>query len=182
MPAGQQISFYARSWSPYDWSVETYPQVVTSSGPQNTYTVALRIPTRATVGEVYEIDAQRSDDVQSMLWLYDYYEVCSFDASHSAIVRGQAVRLQGHIDGRQATLFMRHRQADQPATAAAHGWTKVADLSVSAGGRFVSPRLHPLRTTWYVVRYPAWTETSSPSRPWSRCRSAETAWTAWTGL
>jgi hypothetical protein len=153
LPASEQISFYARSWSPYGWPVKAYPQVVTSSGPQNTYTVALRIPARATVGDVYEIDAQRSDDVQSLLWLYDYYEVCNFAASQSTIVRGQAVRLHGHIDGKAATLFMRHRPAGQPATAKAQGWTKVANLSVSAGGRFVSTRLRPSRTTWYVVRY-----------------------------
>ena len=153
LPAGQQISFYARSWSPFDWPVKTYSQVVTSSGPQNTYTVALRIPTRATVGEVYEIDAERSEDVQSMLWLYDYYEVCTFSSSRGAIVKGQAVRLRGHIDSGHATLFMRHRRAGQPATPQAHGWTKVADLSVRGGGRFVSPPLHPSRTTWYVVRY-----------------------------
>jgi hypothetical protein len=153
LPAGQQISFFGQSWSPYDWGVHVYPQVVTSSSPQSTYTVTLRIPARATVGDVYWIQAQRSDDVQSLLWLYDYYEVCTFAASQSMIVRGQAVRLHGHIDGNKATLFMRHRPVGQPATAKARGWIKVASLSVSAAGRFVSPQLRPSRTTWYVVRY-----------------------------
>ena len=126
---------------------------MTSSGPQNIYTVILRVPERATVGEVYWVQAQRSDDVQSLLWLYDNYEVCSFAASQNAIVQGQAVRLRGHIDGKKATLFMRHSRAGQPTSTKAKGWTKVADLSASAGGRFVSPRLHPSRTTWYVARY-----------------------------
>jgi hypothetical protein len=153
LPAGQQISFFGQSWSPYTWGVQTYPQVVTSSDPQNTYTVALRIPKRATVGDVYWIQAQRSDDVQSLLWLYDYYEVCSFAATRSVIAYGDSVSLHGHIDGKEATLFMRHRRAGQPATAKARGWSKVTDLSVSAGGRFVSSGLQPSRTTWYVVRY-----------------------------
>ena len=114
LPAGQQTSFYGQSWSPYDWGVETYPQVVNSAGPQNTYTVALRVPERATVGDVYEIEAQRSDDVQSMLWLYDYYEVCTFDASQSTVAPGQAVRLSGQIDGRAANP-LQARYAGRPA-------------------------------------------------------------------
>jgi hypothetical protein len=152
LPAGEQMSFFGQSWSPYTWGVQTYPQVVTSSGAQNTYTVTLRVPKRATVGEVYWVQAQRSDDVQSLLWLYDNYEVCSFAASQKSIVRGQTVRLRGHIDATTATLFMRNSRAGQPANATARGWTKVADIP-AAHGRFVSPKLHPARTTWYVVRY-----------------------------
>jgi hypothetical protein len=153
LPAGEQISFVGYSWSPADWGVQTYPQVVTSSGPQDTYTVALQIPARATVGQVYDVDAERSDDIQSMLWLYDYYEVCDIAATHSSITRGDSLRLRGHIDAKRATLFMSHRRAGQPASAKALGWAKVGNLSVSAHGRFVSRRLHPSHTTWYVVRY-----------------------------
>ena len=151
VPAGQQISFLG---SPGFSIGYTFPQVVTSTGLQKVYTVALRIPANAPVGNLYLINAERSDDPQSLLWLDDYYEVCSFAASHSVIARGQTVRVGGHIDGTQATLFMRHRQAGQPGTAKAPGWTKVANLHVNASGRFLSPRLHPSRTTWYVVRYP----------------------------
>jgi hypothetical protein len=153
LPAGEQMSFFGQSLSPYGWGVEVYPRVVTSSGAQNVYTVTLRVPKRATVGQVYWVQAERSDDVQSMLWLYDDYEVCSFTASHKVIQRGAAVRLRGHIDARTATLFMRHSRAGQPGTAKAKGWTKVADITASAHGRFVTPRLRPSRTTWYVVRY-----------------------------
>ena len=153
LPAGEQMSFFAQSWSPATWGVQTYPQVVTSSGAQNTYTVTLRVPKRATVGQVYWVQAQRSDDVQSLLWLYDNYEVCSFAASHDAIARGQAVTLRGHIDGTTATLFMRHSRAGQPAGVKAKGWTRVADIPAGAHGRFVSPQLHPSSTTWYVARY-----------------------------
>ena len=154
LPAGQKISFVGNSWSSSFSSDQTFPQVVTSTCLHKTYTVALHIPAHAPVGNVYEINAQRSDDVQSLLWLYDWYEVCTFSASHSSIAPGQSVRLHGHIDGTHATLFMRHRQAGQPGTAKAPGWTKVANLHVNASGRFLSPRLHPSRTTWYVVRYP----------------------------
>jgi hypothetical protein len=153
LPAGEQMSFFGQSLSPATWGVQTYPQVVTSSGAQNSYTVTLRVPERATVGEVYWVQAQRSDDVQSLLWLYDNYEVCDLAATHSAIVRGDGFRLRGHIDAKTATLFMRHSRAGQPASAKAKGWTRVADISADAHGRFVSPQLHPSRTTWYVARY-----------------------------
>lgn len=151
VPAGQQISFVGSS----GFSIgHAFPQVVNSTGRQKVYTVALRIPKDAPVGNVYEINAERSDDIQSLLWLDDYFEVCTFSASHSAIMRGQTVRLRGQIDGRKATLFVCHHRADQPATVGARGWVKVANLHVNASGRFVGPLLHPSRTTWYVVRYP----------------------------
>jgi len=152
LPAGQQISFIGSS----GFSVgQTFHQVVNSTGPQNIYTVALRIPANAPAGNVYEINAERSDDAQSLLWLDDYYEVCTLSSSSSAILQGQAVRLRGQIDGRKAGLFVCHHWADQPATWKAPGWTKVRRLHVSSTGRFVSPLLHPSRTTWYMVRYRA---------------------------
>ena len=150
LPAGQQISFVG---SPGFSIGHLFPQVVTSAGPQTVYTVALRVPKDAPVGNIYEINAERSDDTQSLLWLDDCYEVCTFSASQSTIAQGQAVRLRGHIDANKATLFMRHSRAGQPASAKAKGWTKVANLHVNASGRFVSPQLHPSRTTWFVVRY-----------------------------
>ena len=150
LPAGQQILFVGSS----GFSIgHPFPRVVNSTGRQKVYTVALRIPKDSPVGNVYEINAERSDDVQSLLWLDDDYEVCTFSASHSTIAPGQTVRLRGHIDAKKATLFMRHSRAGQPATAKAHGWTKVANLHVNASGRFVSPLRHPSRTTWFVVRY-----------------------------
>jgi hypothetical protein len=152
VPAGQQISF---AGSPGFSIVHTFPQVVTSTGLQKVYTVALRIPANAPAGNLYEINAERSDDPQSLLWLDDYYEVCTFSASHSTIMQGQATRLAGHIDGRKATLFVCHRRADQPATVTARGWSRIGNLHVNSSGRFASPPLHPSRTTWYVVRYPA---------------------------
>ena len=152
LPSGERISFAGTSWT--SWSSTTFPKVVTSTGLQKTYTVALHMPANAPVGP-YEIDAQRTDDTQSLLWLYDYYEVCTFSASHNSIAHGQAVRLRGHIDGNKATLLVCRHWADQPATVKAYGWIKVANLHVNASGRFVSPLLHPSRTAWYVVRYRA---------------------------
>ena len=155
LPAGQQISFTGNSWSSSFSSDQIFPQVLTSTGLQKTRTVALHIPPNAPVGNVYEINAQRSDDTQSLLWLYDWYDICTFSASHSTIVQGQGISLRGHIDGRNATLFECHHWADRPATVGAHGWIKAASLHVNAEGRFVSPLLRPSRTTWYVVRYPS---------------------------
>jgi hypothetical protein len=152
LPAGEQLSFVGYSWTA-DWGIKSYSQVVTSTGPESTYTVSLRVPARATRGTVYDVDAQRSDDTQSMLWLYDYYEVCDLAATRSVIARGESVRLRGRAGALKATLYKRHAHAPRPATPEARGWTKVADLTVGAEGRLITPRLRPSRSTWYVVRF-----------------------------
>ncbi len=120
MPAGEQISFFGYSWSSSLSGAQTYPPVVTSTGPQNTYTVALRIPASAPVGDVYDVNAERSDDVQSLLWLYDNYEVCSFAASQKSSCGAGRASARSHRR-QQATLFMRNIRAGQPATAKAGG-------------------------------------------------------------
>ena len=157
LPAGQQMSFFGSSLSPDDWGTQTYPAtVVTSAGADQTYTVSLRIPDRATVGDVYEIYATRSDDPQSLLWLYDDYQVCRFGASRQSIHRGGVVRLRGQtatMEGFTVTLFMTHHRAGEPSHLSAPGWTKVTDLYVGSGGKFHSPLLRPSRTTRYVVRF-----------------------------
>lgn len=157
LPAGQQMSFFGSSLSPDDWGTQTYPAtVVTSTGTDQSYTVSLRIPKRATVGDVYEIYATRSDDPQSLLELYDDYQVCTFGASRQSIHHGGVVRLRGQtatMEGFTVTLFMTHHRAGEPSHLRAPGWTKVADLYVGSGGKFHSPLLRPSRTTWYAVRF-----------------------------
>jgi hypothetical protein len=153
MPPGEQLSFAGFSFSPDDWGTLSYKPVVTSSSAATTYTVSLKIPLRATVGEIYCIDAYRTDDPYSPLDLYDYYLVCTLAPTHGTVRPGGAVRLRGHIDGDTATLFVRHRAAAQPGTLWPHGWTKVENLAVSTSGKFFTPTLHPSRTSWYVVRY-----------------------------
>jgi len=157
LPAGEQMSFYGFSWWPADWGVQTYPAAtITSKGSAKTYVVSLRIPARATVGDMYEIDATRTDDPQSLLDLYDLTQICTFGASRSSIARGGVVRLTGRTDTgpySTVTLFARHSRAGVPSSAAAKGWAKVATLRLDSKGRFHSARLHPRRTTWYVARF-----------------------------
>lgn len=158
VPAGEQISFSGQSLSPDAWGLQTYPAAtLTSTGPDRTYTVALRVPRRATLGEVYQIDAARTDDPQSLLDLYDYYQVCAFGASRTTVARGGVVRLSGQADtmnsGFTVTLFMRHTRAGVPSTTKAKGWTKVATLGLNSHGKFHSALLRPRRTTWYVARF-----------------------------
>ncbi len=157
LPTAEQLSFWGFDYgSPRKLISQVYPQVVTSAGTEKTYTVTLRVPSRAPVGSTWEVDAWRSDDPYSLLDLYDYYQVCSFAASRDSIARGEGVRLHGRINGAtggRATVFMRTRPAGQPASLKAPGWTRVARVKVSDGEKLVTPVLHPQRTTWYVVRY-----------------------------
>ena len=126
---------------------------MTSVGAADSRVVTLRIPAWAPLGQGYDILATRSDDPQSLLSLDDVYEVCSFGASRDVVAPGGAVRLRGCTGGVSATLFMRHRAGSEPTTLKARGWTKVTTLAVSDSGRFISPVLHPARTTWYIVRF-----------------------------
>ena len=156
LPAGEQLSFFGTSWSPADWGLESYPTTVTSTGTGKAYTVLLRVPQRATVGEEYMIEAVRTDDPQSLLTLYDDYAVCTYGASRNVIDRGGVVRLRGKtgLEGNGAvTLLERHSRAGEPSSVKAPGWTRVATLSTADGGTFHSSLLRPSRTTWYVARF-----------------------------
>jgi hypothetical protein len=150
-PDGMQVSFDGFSFA--DGSTHVFDQVVTSQGPESTYRVRLAIPEDARTGDVYDIDAYRSDDPAALLYVYDYFLVCDFGASRSVIDRGQAVRLHGRIDGYHVTLFKRTAVAPQPAKLSAPGWTKVRSFETTSRGRFRTGFMKPRRTTWYVARY-----------------------------
>jgi hypothetical protein len=150
-PAGMQVSFDGFSFG--DGSTEWFTPVVTSQGPETTYRVRLTIPEDAPTGDVYGIDAYRSDDPAALLYVYDYFQVCEFGASNAVIHRGYPVRLHGRVDGDNVTLFKRTAVAPQPAKLSAPGWTRVRSFGTYGRGRFRTGSMRPARTTWYVARY-----------------------------
>ena len=150
-PAGAQVSFrgFAFSSGKTDW----FSPVVTSAGREHTYRVSLAVPKGVAAGDIYCFEAYRSDDPRALLNVYDYFQVCDFGASSTAIDRGQPVRLHGHVEGQRVTLFKRTSAAPQPARLRAPGWTEVRSFRTFAGGRFRTGFMKPGATTWYVVRY-----------------------------
>lgn len=154
LPAGEQVSFFGFSERSLTPTVHDYGRTVTSTGPAVTYTVRLQIPKNAPVG-VYRVEANRSDDPRSLLQLYDYFDVSTLVASHAVVAPKGAVRLRGRLDtlSTRAMLLVRQRPAGQPESLHAPGWTQVGIVNVDAKGRFVTPVLHPRRTSWYVLRY-----------------------------
>ena len=53
----------------------------------------------------------------------------------------------------KATLYaITKKVTSQPATTAAKGWHRVGAYTIKSG-KFVTPYLHPTRTTWYMVKY-----------------------------
>jgi hypothetical protein len=128
--------------------------IVTSEGRDHTHRARLTIPQDATPGEVYCIDAYRSDDPQAYLEVYDYFLVCDFAASKPVVAPGERVRLRGQVEGNAVTLFKRTGgAAPQPSRISAPGWTKVRSFGTYGKGRFRTGFLQPRRTTWYVARY-----------------------------
>jgi hypothetical protein len=146
-PAGQQSQFAA-----YYGAGSYVNDPITSSGA-GTHVVSLRIRPNAPV-DVYEVDTYRADATDSFVDLWDYFQVCTFKASASAIHHGKAMRLSGKVPGTgSVTIFSTtHKVAGQPATLAAKGWVKGGSYKIKSG-KFLSGLLHPKRTTWYVAKY-----------------------------
>jgi hypothetical protein len=148
-PTGEQAGFIGDpGGTPCDYSA-----VVHSTGAGNTYVASLQIPTNAPV-DTYEIDTYRIDSPDSFVQLWDFFQVCTFKASASAIRHGKTVRLSGRVPAGAGyvTLYSRTRAAGQPATLAAKGWVKAARCKIKSG-KFRTGLLHPRRTTWYVAKY-----------------------------
>jgi hypothetical protein len=148
-PAGEQADFEA--W--YGSGSSDYAALVTSTGTGQTYTVPLKVRTNAPVG-TYEIDTYRVDAADSFVGMWDYFQVCTFKTSASAIRRGKAVRLSGKVPGLgYVTIYStRHEVSGQPASLAAKGWVKVGRYKTKSG-KFLTGLLHPRRTTSYVAEY-----------------------------
>jgi hypothetical protein len=150
VPVGEQFSF--AGYCAYSGGATAYGPVVSSASVGATYTVSLRVPSRAPVAEPYTIEAYRSDDPYSDLQLSDDVEVCRFWPSTSTVTRGNAVTLRGRIDAQSATLFASRPGTPRPTTIGAPGWTRVASLHLSTRGDF-SVAVRPTRATRYVVRF-----------------------------
>ena len=115
----------------------------------------ITIPATEPVG-FYEIDTYRTDaaGADSLLGMWDLYQVCTFKPSVSTILHGHAVRLSGRVPGTGGvTIYSTwHKVSAAPGTLAATGWHKVGVYKTSSG-KFTSSLLHPTRTMYYVAKY-----------------------------
>jgi hypothetical protein len=154
-PAGEKAEFVGFYYNGgLYWDQHLYSESQTSTSPSDRYTVSLQIPARVPVG-LYEFDTWRADNLDSLVNLSDYFQVCTFKASANAIHRGTAIRLSGKVSGHgYVTIYStRHKVSGQPWTLAAKGWVKGGRYRISSSGRFLTGLLHPTRTTSYVAKY-----------------------------
>lgn len=151
-PTKQQAEFTAW-YGTYRWDYNSGNPLVTSAGQATTYTVPLTIRTNAPVDE-YEVDTNRVDAYDSFVGLWDFFQVCTFKSSASAIHHGGAVRLSGKVPAGAgyAIIYWRHKISGQPGTLAAKGWVKGGRYRIGSE-KFKTGLLHPTRTTWYVAKY-----------------------------
>ncbi len=128
---------------------------VISTGADQTYAMPITIPATEPVG-FYEIDTYRADKAgaDSLVGMWDLYQVCTFKPSASSIHRGHAVRLSGRVPGTgNVTIYSTwHKVSAAPGTLAASGWHRVGVYKTSSG-KFTSSLLHPTRTMYYVAKY-----------------------------
>ncbi len=148
-PATYRPQFVA--W--YDTSSHDYgPNAPVSTG--STFTVPLKLATNAPI-DVAEIGTYRADFTDSLVGMWDYYQVCTLKPSASTIRHGHTVRLSGALPAGAGTATIYgtiHKVSGQPGTLTAKGWTKLGTCKVSSH-KFASALLHPKRTTYYVVKY-----------------------------
>jgi hypothetical protein len=170
-PAAATAHFYAAPRFPAGGAATHFALAFTSVGTQS-QKVTLHLPTTARPGYAYDFTAERTDS-GSHLSLTASFQVCTLKASATTIARGSAIRLsgvvptQGHWGGAKGlrkvvTIFKRTTvpTIGQPTVwdATREGW-QLADTSLAnAYGNYTSAVFRPVRTTWYVVRYPgdAW--------------------------
>jgi hypothetical protein len=152
-PATEKAAFVAD----YGASPYLYGASQTSSGADITYTVPLTVRKNAPV-DVYPIETYRADNLDSLVALWDYFQVCTFKPSASAIHHGKTVRLSGKVPGSgYVTVYSTSKKVSgQPATLSAKGWVKGGRYHIASSGKFQSALLHPKRTTWYVAKYTGW--------------------------
>jgi hypothetical protein len=170
-PLASQAMFYGYSGYPASYPTLTYSNTYLSNGCS--VLVPLTVPKNATPGYDFQVHAFRVD-IASLLDINDFFQVCTLNSTKLSVKRGGAIRLggvvptRGHVGAKAGsvkyvTLFKRTTAASAaPAfwDPTHHGWTKVVGPSKNGTfkanglGRYLTGYLHPLRTTWYVVRYP----------------------------
>jgi hypothetical protein len=166
-PAGWQAGFYGYSEYPHSYPEKLYGATYTSSGAEAV--VWLTVPTNATPGYDFQIHAYRSDTMGSALDINDFFQVCTLKSTRTSVRSDAAIRLSGRVplaghlgskpapSGKRVTIFRRTTAPSAQPTSwtSPKGWTKVATVSTTRYGVYHSAYLHPKRTTWYIVRYPA---------------------------
>jgi len=149
-PTGEQAAFVGRDQG---GTAYPYAATVTSTGTASVVNEKLAVGATAPVG-LYRIEVVRIDSPDSMVDLWDVYQICTLKASAGSIRSGHGVRLSGKVPGSgTAVVYASTRRVTAaPSTLAAKGWRKVGSCKLKYG-KFVTTSLHPTRTTWYVIRY-----------------------------
>jgi hypothetical protein len=160
IPAGTTLKFLGNDTT---WGHKRY----TSTGPQRQI-VSLKVPADAPPGP-FDVIARESIQRSPMITvqLEFRFQVCTLNATETAIRRGTPVQLKGTVpvlwneDPPRGTpkyvwIYKRTRWASQPPTvwdAAQQGWKLVARVRTDSSGHYRSAWLSPARTTWFVARY-----------------------------
>lgn len=166
-PAGYKATFAGYDQDPdQDISLQ-YPGDWTSTG--SAATISFKVPSTATPGYMFDIEATRSDSLWSFtdLYIYDSYQVCTLKASKTAVRKGARISVSGVIPtqdhwgaeagiSKTVTLYSHQGTAAVPTKwdPKSQGWQKVFSIKANGFGRYKSRTFRPNRTLTLVVRYP----------------------------
>jgi len=166
-PAGYKATLAGYDENPdRDVSVQ-YPGDWTSTGTDGV--VSLKVPSTATPGYFFDIEATRSDSLWSFtdLRIYDGYQVCTLKASKTSVRKGAGITVSGVIPtqdhwgpeagvSKTVTLYAHNGSANVPTkwTPTSQGWKKISSIKADGFGRYKSKLFRPNKTLTLVVRYP----------------------------
>jgi len=166
-PAGYKATFAGYDQDPDQGISVQYPGDWTSTG--SAATISFKVPSTATPGYLFDIEATRSDSLWSFtdLYIYDSYQVCTLKASKSSVRKGASITVSGVIPtqdhwgteagiSKTVTLYSHEGSAAVPTKwdPKSQGWQKVSSIKADGFGRYKSKTFRPNRTLTLVVRYP----------------------------
>ena len=143
-------------------------QLKTWTAPGGEVFMPVTVPTSARPGYSYWIGADHTNGIAA-LFLETPFQVCTLNASRTAVRSGGAVKLSGVIPtqghwGSQAgrtkrvIVWKSRTQSIVPQRPGGgnslRGWIRVGSFKADGLGRYHTGYLHPTRTTNYIVWYP----------------------------
>lgn len=166
-PAGYKAILSGYSEDPDRDIFVRFPGEWTSTGADSQ--VSLKVPSAATPGYWFSVEATRDDSLWSFtdLHIYDPYQVCTLEAGKTSIHHGTSIIASGVIPtqghwgtkagiSKTVTLYAHAGSATVPTKwdPKSQGWRKVSSFKADGLGRYKSKPFEPNQTLTLVVRYP----------------------------
>jgi hypothetical protein len=161
-PAGWQLSFTGYAGYPKSAATKSFG-AATSTGVYN-QARTVTVPRTAKPGYAYWLGVQHKDGT---LYLENSFQVCTLNATKTAIAKGTAIRatgvvpVQGHegsTPGKRTTVYFWVHVGTKGVPTKwdprSQGWLYLGAVRTNGLGAYRTPLFEPLRTLTLVAQYP----------------------------